>query len=230
MASETKRGAIAATRSVFPPRKNSGRRRPETVARILAAAEKAFAEKGLAGARTDEIARSARVNKALLYYYFKSKEELYAAVVSSLFEALRNVTESAAGLEAAYRERIIAFINGYFDFVIAHPNYPRLVQREMMSASDTAKASIVSKYRMPTFRTLETMIREGIKAGEFHNMEPDQTVFTMIGMTVFYFAAAPTLSSVLGRNLLSPRAIEQRRRALLDFLEHGLFLTSARKS
>jgi TetR/AcrR family transcriptional regulator len=204
-------------------------RRPETVARILASAEKIFAERGLAGARTDEIARAAHVNKALLYYYFKSKDELYGAVVSSLFQGLQEVIERAAGSDVCYRDRITAFINGYFAFVIAHPNYPRIVQREMMNASEVNKVRIVRKYRLPTFRRLQQLIREGIRAGEFHPVEPEQAVFSIIGMTVFYFAAAPVLSSVLGRNMLSSRAIEQRRRALLDFLGRGLFKTSARK-
>lgn len=204
-------------------------RRPDTVARILAAAEKIFAEKGLAGARTDEIARAARVNKALLYYYFKSKDELYGAVVGSLFQGLQDVIEKAATADVSYRDRITAFVNGYFSFVIAHSNYPRIVQREMMNASEANKVRIVRKYRLPTFRRLQHLIREGVRAGEFHPVEPEQAVFSIIGMTVFYFAAAPVLSSVLHRDMLSPRAIEERRRALLDFLGRGLFKTSARK-
>jgi len=204
-------------------------RRPETVARILAASEKIFAEKGLAGARTDEIARAARVNKALLYYYFKSKDELYGAVVSSLFQGLQDVIEKAAASDVSYRDRITAFVNGYFGFVIAHPNYPRIVQREMMNASEANKVRIVQKYRLPTFRRLQQLIHEGVRAGEFNPLEPEQAVFSIIGMTVFYFAAAPVLSSVMGRNMLSSRAIEQRRLALLDFLGRGLFKPSARK-
>ena len=57
---------------------------PETARRILAAAERIFAARGLAGARTDEIAQAARVNKAMLYYYFGSKERLYRAVFENL--------------------------------------------------------------------------------------------------------------------------------------------------
>ena len=63
----------------------AGARRPATVRRILSAAESVFAERGLAGARIDAIARAARVNKALLYYYFRSKEELHRATLDMLF-------------------------------------------------------------------------------------------------------------------------------------------------
>ena len=224
-----KQKAFAAELRVLSRAPADKHRRPETVARILTASEKIFAEKGLAGARTDEIARAARVNKALLYYYFKSKDELYGAVVGSLFQGLQEVIENAAGADVCYRDRITAFVNGYFAFVIAHPNYPRIVQREMMNASEANKVRIVRKYRLPTFRRLQELIREGVRAGEFHRLDPEQTVFSIIGMTVFYFAVAPVLSSVLGRDMLSPHAIEQRRRALLDFLGRGLFKASARK-
>lgn len=201
-------------------------RRPETVARIVAAAEKEFAEHGMAGARTDRIARAARVNKALLYYYFKSKNELYIEVVNSLFRGLLTVMEAAFDSEAPYRDRIVAFVNGYFDFVAAHPNYPRLVQREMMSPN---RDRMVREYRLPALRKLQQLIREGIAAGEFYEMDPEHAVFSIIGMTVFYFAVAPVLGEMLGRDMLSAKAVETRRRGILDFLEHGLFKTAARK-
>src|ERR1700689_2204656 len=108
-------------------------RHPATVERIVSAAEEIFAERGLAGARTGAIARAARVNQALLYYYFQSKEELHRFTLEMLFSQLR--AQAAAALErpAPPGERLRGYINAYFDFVAAHPNYPRLVERELMS-------------------------------------------------------------------------------------------------
>ena len=75
---------------------------PETALRIVAAAEQIFAERGLAGARTGAIARAAHVNNALLYYYFRSKEELHRFVLEALLSQLRaNVDEAVAGKPAA---------------------------------------------------------------------------------------------------------------------------------
>lgn len=180
----------------------------------------------MAGARTDRIARSARVNKALLYYYFTDKNELYLEVVNSLFRGLLDVMDEAFDSNAPYRERIVAFVNGYFQFVSAHPNYPRLVQREMMSSN---RDRMVREYRLPAFRKLRELIDRGIKAGEFHRMDAENAVFSIIGMTVFYFAVAPVLGEMLGRDMLSARAVDARRRAILEFLEHGLFKRAARK-
>src|SRR6266700_2177843 len=79
------------------PTKLAAARRPATVRRILQAAEKVFAEQGLAGARIDAIARAARVNKALLYYYFRSKEELHRCTLTMLFGQLQAQAGTALG-------------------------------------------------------------------------------------------------------------------------------------
>src|SRR5262249_12498322 len=103
-----------------------------TARRIVAAAEEIFAEQGLAGARMDEIARAAKVNKALLYYYFRSKEELHRFVLEALFSQLRAGVEERDAANLSPRNRLVAVVDNFFDFVVQHPNYPRLVQREMM--------------------------------------------------------------------------------------------------
>jgi TetR/AcrR family transcriptional regulator len=195
---------------------------PATIQRIVAAAERIFAERGLAGARTDEIAKAARVNKALLYYYFGSKANLHRFVLESLFSQLLVAVELAPAAGSLPRQQLLAYVNGYFDFVSSHPNYPRLVQREVMN-SGKHLAWIVEHYFRPLHHRLSRAIETGIAAGEFRRVDAHHTVLTIIAMTVFYFAAAPVLSQIWGRNALRPQAVAARRRALLDFLEHGLF-------
>src|SRR5882724_5674868 len=104
-----------------------------TARRIVAAAEDIFAEHGLAGARMDEIARAAKVNKALLYYYFADKEALHRFVLETLFSQLRAGSDASRMAARTSRERLVAHVDNFFDFMQRHPNYPRLVQREMMS-------------------------------------------------------------------------------------------------
>ncbi len=200
---------------------------PATIQRILAAAEQIFAARGMAGARTDQIARAARVNKALLYYYFGSKEKLHRAVLERLFSQLRESIETARAASALPRQRLLAFVNGYFDFVLAHPNYPRLVQRELMDRGPHL-GWMVSRYLVPQHRRLCRAIQAGIASRDFRRVDPDQTVLTLIAMTVFYFAAAPILTEIWGRDALRARAVAARRHAILDFLEHGLFRPRSR--
>jgi TetR/AcrR family transcriptional regulator len=209
-------------------------RRPETAQRILAAAEQAFAEQGLAGARTDQIVRAARVNKALLYYYFHSKDELYGAVLESLFRqqqaaiAAAQQNSASSRPDSAHREELLAYVNGAFDFAIAHPNFPRLIHREMMSRGVHFR-HLIRSYWLPAQQRLRREIKEGIAAGEFRPVDPAHTVLSIIAMTAFYFAAAPVLQELWGRDILQPQAVAERRQAVLDFLEHGLFNSPARK-
>src|SRR5215470_7250059 len=96
------------------PAKLGTRRQPEqSRAAILKAAVREFAREGVAGARTDAIARSAGVNKALLYYYFKDKEALYQAVLDEVFSGVRSAIEKALSPELAPRERLAAYVRAH---------------------------------------------------------------------------------------------------------------------
>ena len=209
-----------------------GRRKvenPATARRILAAAERHFAAQGMAGARTDEIAADAHANKAMLYYYFGNKRRLHRAVLENLFRQLSKVVYSPPAPNAPPRDRLRAWVNGYFDFLATHPNYPRLVQREAMDATPKIEW-IAREYFQPFFKHLTGLIAEGVSAGEFREVDPRQTAFTMLGASAFYFASAPVMRTIVGHDLLAANALEARRLALLDFIEHGLFSEHPKRS
>jgi TetR/AcrR family transcriptional regulator len=213
-------------RALLPP--GIGRvRNPKTLRRIVAAAERIFAEHGVDGARTDGIARAARVNKALLYYYFKSKEDLHRFTLETLLQEMRQHIEARMKQSASPREQLVNFVNGYFDFMVAHPNYPRLVQREVMGRGQSLRW-IVRVYFGPLYRRLAATIRAGVLRGEFRRVDPQHTTVTLLGMTIFYFAAAPVLGEVWSGDPLAPARLAARKRSVLDFVEHGLFHKSVR--
>jgi TetR/AcrR family transcriptional regulator len=199
-----------------------------TAKRILAAAELHFASQGMAGARTEEIAVAARANKAMLYYYFGDKRKLHRTVLENLFRQLRaGVYAPAARSKQSPRNRLLNFISSYFDFLVSHPNYPRLVQREAMEETKDFEW-IVREHLRPSHNHLVRTLEEGVRAGEFRNVDTHQTAFTIMGMTTSYFAAAPILSHVAGHNLMAPKALIARKRSLLDFLNHGLLRSKVR--
>src|SRR5580698_9874617 len=230
--------ALAHAREHTPPEwelKSLGRRLPRTLRhardlttaqRIVSTAASMFAEQGLAGARMDEIARAAKVNKALLYYYFRSKEELHRFVLETLLSQLRVRVwgESNASLPA--RTRLVAVIDNFFEFIRRHPNYPRLIQREMMSNGPNVEW-IVSEYYRPLHARLVSLIEEGISSGEFRRVDARNTALTVVSSLVFYFAAAPVLKRILGHDPLKPAEVARRRQAIQDLLEHGLLLPEA---
>jgi TetR/AcrR family transcriptional regulator len=200
-----------------------------TVRRIVVAARKVFAQNGLAGARMDEIARVAGVNKALPYYYFRDKEELHRFVLETMIAQISGQMESPVVQEMEPPERVRALVNITFDFVMRNPCYPRLIQREMMAPRRHLHWMVVAHHRPLHKRAVKT-IREGIARGQFREVDPDQMVFTIFGMIMYYFATGQLASQIWNRDIWNPRNVEQRRRAVLDFLEHGLFLVPATRT
>src|SRR5512141_1670303 len=106
-----------AMKAVAASTRSGSRRRQNSREAILLAAERIFAEAGLAGARTDAIAAAAGVNKALLYYYFKSKDDLYEAVLERHFRDFSLRAAEVLARKASARETLLEFVSMHFDTV-----------------------------------------------------------------------------------------------------------------
>jgi AcrR family transcriptional regulator len=210
------------------------RGRPEqSRAAILQAAVHEFAQHGIAGARTDAIARAAKVNKALLYYYFKDKDALYGAVLDQAFGGLIAYVGEVFSRDLPPREKILAYAGAHFDYVARHPLYPRIVQGEMMGVG-RGKANhlerIVKKYFRPLFGRVAEVLKTGQATGEFRPVDPLHFVPSMIAVIVFYFTAAPVMRLMTGKDPMSLERVAARRAAVLDLISAALFQQSARNS
>ena len=210
------------------------RNQPEqTKAAILNAALVEFAKMGLAGARTDTIAKNAGVNKALLYYYFKDKETLYGATLESVFGPLSEKLQCVLDGAGDPGEKVIRFAAAYFDTIAENQLYPRLVQHEMMRAGSGLSPHIqriVEKYQRPTYVKLVRVFDEGIRAGMFRKVDILQFLPSMIAIIVFYFSSTPMLRAIMPGDPLSPERIAARRAAVLDFISAALFESEGRAS
>ncbi|MGA8764025.1 MAG: TetR/AcrR family transcriptional regulator [Candidatus Sulfotelmatobacter sp.] len=203
----------------------------ESRAAILHAAAREFAEHGIAGARTEAIAREARVNKALLYYYFKDKETLHGAVLDNAFSGLKASVFQVLDSDLPPREKIMAYVGAYFDFIASNQVYPRLMQREMMRAREGRSPhfdKLVKNYFQPIFVRVGELLRQGIAKGEFRNVDPAHFVPSMVAMIVFYFSSAPVMKKIVGFDPLAPERIAERRAAVLDFISAALFRPGAK--
>src|SRR3954468_9793820 len=192
---------------------------------ILKAAVAEFAGEGVAGARTDAIARSAGVNKALLYYYFKDKEALYEAVLDEVFSGVRAAIHHALSQDAPPRKKLAAYIGAHFDYIASHPPYHRLVHAEFLRAGhDPSRLQRVAQhYFRPVFSELSALLKEGEASGDFRPVNPLQFIPSMISVIVFYFTTAPIMSVVTGFDPLSPERLAERRAAVIDFISAALF-------
>jgi TetR/AcrR family transcriptional regulator len=213
--------------------KSGSRGEPEkTRAAILKAALEEFAHEGVTGARTDEIARRAGVNKALIYYYFKDKEGLYAAALEQVFSGLHErVATVLQRADLPPRERLLLYARTHFDYIASAPVYPRLVQREFMRSVgrtlSPAANRIMERHVKPLYSRLEKLIDDGIAAGDFRKVDPIQTVTSIIGTIVFYFISMPAQQFMHTGDPASPERIAARRTAVLDFICAAVFTPSA---
>lgn len=216
---------LPASTRASKPRRDAERTRQA----ILKAALREFAQEGVSGARTDHIASAAHVNKALIYYYFQDKEELYGAVLDQVFSGLAERINQVLDCDLPPREKVLAYAAAHFDYIAASPLYPRVVQREMMRAGRKGSPHIrrmVDRFLRPVQMRLAELFRAGMESGDFRRVDAAHFVFSIVAMNVFYFSSAPVLALLTQGDPLAPEAVAVRRAAVLDLIAAALFTPS----
>jgi TetR/AcrR family transcriptional regulator len=212
----------------MPPKaQNPTPRADQTRKAILRAAIREFSTNGLAGARTDAIAESAKVNKALLYYYFKSKHGLYAAAIEEVSTAVAERTLAALDSKHSGGERLLRTALSHFDRILTQRDFQSLMQQEMVRmrrGESEVFPSIVENFFKPMLGKLQEAVLDGIKAGELCPVDWLQVLYSALGANVFYFLSAPLMRLLLPSDPLAPAAIEARRKAAVQYLGSALFV------
>jgi TetR/AcrR family transcriptional regulator len=201
-------------------------RSAETRSRILDAALSEFAAYGLAGARTEQIAAAAGVNKALLYYYFESKEKLYAAALEMVSARVRDRSMAVFLRDASPGERLVLAALDHFDRILTQREFQSLMQQEMMRlhmGEEGELPILVKRIFAPLQTMFFSMVREGIASGELIETEWMQMVLVALGANVFYFLSAPVWRLVLPMEPFDPEVLKARRVALVEFLGQAIF-------
>ncbi len=207
-------------------RKSHQRRADQTRHRILEAAIREFSEHGLAGARTSAIAHAARVNKALLYYYFRNKEALYAAALEEVAEKVAESALAVLDMTCSPGERMLRFALQHFDRILCQQGFQTLMQQEMIRFREgrgNALRILAKKAFEPMFRRARTIAEEGIRSGELCDVDWMQMIYAALGANVFYFLSAPMMRLIGVGDPLQPAAMAARRSAALEFLGQTIF-------
>jgi TetR/AcrR family transcriptional regulator len=197
-------------------------RSAETRIAILGAAERIFAKSGLAGARIDAIATAAGVNKALLYYYFKSKEDLYETVVENHFSEFNRQVLEVLTAPGPARAVLLRYVSLHFDFISARHQSAPLFQQLMMTGGKFLER-LIYKYFVPRNEALGKLIGRGMHSGEFRRADPFQTSVSIVSLIVFYFSTARVLQLLGHPDVYSAVILKRRKQEVLDFIRHGLF-------
>lgn len=167
-----------------------------TEEKIFNAARIVFQKKGFAGARMQEIADEAGINKAMLHYCFKNKQQLFEAVFMKAFSQLAPQINTIFNSDKSVFEKITQFTHDYISFVIENPFLPQFIIQEMNNNPEFVM-SILNHANRPNPDLLIAQIEKEIEAGIIKPIQPKQLLLNIFSMTVFPFAAQIMVKGIL---------------------------------
>jgi TetR/AcrR family transcriptional regulator len=191
-----------------------------TQAQILDAAEEEFARYGLAGAKIDAIAARTGVVKAMIYYYFESKEGLYQAVMQRIGSELDTAFEQLASEALPTEEAIKASIQAGITYGAMYPQRGMLWFYEaIQNQGQYGQSSGWQK----SFWSLTAILERGMAEGVVRSLDPFLTAINILGICTFYFIAHENLKYLdPTRQLLSTEAIARQTEAAIDLIWSGI--------
>jgi TetR/AcrR family transcriptional regulator len=209
-----------------PAKETHAERSAETRERILEAALSEFSANGLAGARTEQIAVAAGVNKALLYYYFESKEKLYAATLEMVSARVRDRSMAVFLRNASPGERLLRAALDHFDRILTQREFQSLMQQEMMRLQKGEEGFLpllAKRVFSPLQAMYQSMVREGVESDELIDADWLQIELAALGANVFYFLSAPMRRLMMEVEPLDLEVLRERRIKLVEFLGQAIF-------
>ncbi|MEX8518498.1 MAG: TetR family transcriptional regulator [Leptothrix sp. (in: b-proteobacteria)] len=216
------RRRTALTQSADVPAPETGRTNdPErTMANILQVATAEFAEKGLAGARIDEIAALTATSKRMIYYYFGSKEGIYIAVLEDAYRRIRHI-EADLHLEdlppeAALR-KLVAFT---CDYQRDNPDFVRLVMNENIHRGQfLAQSNMIQDLNVPAISLLRSVYERGVRDGVFRpDIDPVDLHMSISALSVFNVANRHTFALIFKHDFDDPATIATRRDSIVEMI------------
>ncbi len=212
------------------PKPNEENLADQAPKRILRAAIREFSAHGLSGARTNAIAELAGANKALLYYYFKSKQGLYEAALEEVSGTVAGDALAAFDRKYSAGERLLRTALNHFDRILSQHEFQSLMQQEMVRFRRDESGALPVIYRTafkPLMEKLREAVVEGVKSGELCKIDWLQAMYLIFGVNVFYFMSAPMMQALIPLEPLDVEALRSRRKAVAEFLGKALFTDRA---
>jgi AcrR family transcriptional regulator len=189
-----------------------------TKEKILDAAEEEFAHKGFGGARTQEIAKKAGVNKALIHYYYKDKSSLFQAVMDEMMYDLIRISQNVSKRNLHGRDLVEGLFSEFFDYAARHRNFARFTTMEGAAGETKYLETSIKNLFRPLFQRGVEFLEEHVEKKTVRKVDAPHFLISVILMTLSYFAESPMISLLLGKEATSPQVLAQRKKALLDFL------------
>ena len=184
-----------------------------TEKQILNAAKNVFQTKGMDGARMQEIADKARINKAMLHYYFRSKQLLFEAVFKNAFSLLAPQLNAILNDESSIEDKIKNFTSNYISFIIKHPYLPSFIIQELNRNQDFI-LKLKDNKGFPNLDKFKKQVDEEVKKNIIKPISAEQLFINILALNIFPFVAKPLIMALTNadskvyKQLMEDRKIE----------------------
>ncbi len=199
-------------------------KKDNTEEKILEAAHSVFVQKGMDGTRMQEIADTAGINKALLHYYFRTKQKLFEAIFKKVFQQIFPKIEFLILSDQPIEEKLGFFIDQYIDVLLKNPFIPIFILKEINR--DPEFLATVMKKQGINPNQIFTMFEKEMEAGKIRKMDPRELMVNVLGLSIFPFAAKPLMKLMLFENDKKAYAqfLENRKTTVKDFVLNSILL------
>jgi TetR/AcrR family transcriptional regulator len=190
---------------------------------IIEAAKKIFIKKGLAGTRMQDIADEAGINKAMLHYYFRSKDRLFEIIFTEAINKVLTSLNSILATPMPFPEKIKAIVENYLTALMANPQLPLFVLNEITQNPEMFVQKLKEKVGFPNVNAFLMEIAVAGEQGIIRKISPLQLIMNIISMSVFPFVAKPLFQAVTEIDDVQFRMVmEERKRSLATFILDAL--------
>lgn len=191
--------------------------------RLLLAAERLFTDRGPDAVSVAMIAREARINRRMVYHYFRSKEGLYEAVIRRAYDRLSSVEVELTQVLLPADELLARMVRAYYRFLADHPEFVRLLSWENLREGRSARRMQLTTLKAPVMQALRIALERGRKEGRFRpDVDEKQLLISCMALSFFYFSNRHTVSQALGVDFGRPEAFEERIEHVLSLLMDGI--------
>lgn len=194
----------------------------DTEAQILDAAKEVFQKKGMEGARMQEIADHAGINKAMLHYYYRNKQLLFEAVFSNAFALLAPQMNKILNDDSSIEDKVRNFTHNYISFVAKHPYLPNFIIQEL-NRNPNFFVKIQQNAAFPTLEKFNSQVALEVEQGILKPIEGRQLFINIISLNIFPFVATSLIKGFLE---LDDRGfkelIEERKTAVSEFIINSI--------
>ena len=192
-----------------------------TEQRIFDAAMEIFIVHGFEGSRMQEIADKAGINKALLHYYFRSKDQLFEAVFTKVASRIFPVVRELITADMPLVNKLGMFVDVYISSLSQNPFLPSFVIHELNNHPDRIASIIGGQGFDLTY--LKKQVKKEADEGHIRPVDPEHLLINIVSMLIFPFVAKPVIMILLSRDEDAYRAfISERKKQIVDFVTHAI--------